>query len=104
MITLPNKEVMRKNKMRSTDYTLKIRPVDGKNPRSGTGMIDPGLFTGSNQLHIKRDPFSTLWHFQYEKGVLPPSLRASFTRYEKALDHVTRYFKNRNLQIVEIID
>ena len=78
--------------------------MEGRNPRSGTGLIDPGLFTGSNQLHIMRDPFSTLWYFKYEKGVLPPPLRSSFTRYEKALEHVKKYFKGRNLQIVEILD
>jgi hypothetical protein len=105
MIYIPDRDKIFKEKMLSNDRILVIRPMDGKKPTSGTGLIDVSLFsTGGNQLHAMRDPLTTLWYFKYERGVLPTPLKQRWTSWTAMLAFATKYFKNRNLQIVEVID
>lgn len=95
---------MFKEKMRSDDRIIKIRPMAGKKPTSGTGLVDPQLFTGGNQLHAIRDPLTTMWSLKYERGALPTPLKQKWTSMNSLLGFVTKYFKTRNLEIVEVID
>lgn len=93
-----------KSKERKTDRILVVQVIDGKRPKSSTGIVDPRLFTGENKLHLILDPRSRLWYFRYEQGGIPPILKQRFTSYDIALDFITKYLATRNLKIVEIID
>lgn len=104
MIYLPNLEIIKKERMASSDRILIVRPMAGKKPLSGTGLVDPRLFTGGNQLHAIQDPLTTMWTFKYELGITPPVLKQKWTSFDKGLAFVKNYFKRRNLEIVEIRD
>lgn len=104
MIYVPNLVVLKKEKMRSEDRVLVIKPKEGKKPTSGTGLVDSQLFLGGNQLHAIRDPLTTLWYLKYERGVLPTPLKQRWTHFNSLLTYVTNYFNKRNLNITEVID
>lgn len=103
-IHTPHVELIRSQKMRSTDRIITIRPVEGKKPTSGTGLVDSGLFTGSNRLHAIQNTETTLWSLKYERGVLPIPLKAKWTSFTGLMNYLRKYFGNRNLEIVEVID
>ena len=93
------------SKMRSADRILMLEPIDGKNAKTNAGLVDTSLFTGGNKLHAKMDTESTLWSFQYDKGVLPEPLRENkFTNFKKAKEFAKNYFLKRNIQITEVKD
>lgn len=92
------------DKMRSDDRVLKIQPIEGKKPKDVTGMIDPRLFTGENNVHATMDPQTTLWSIRYEKGNMPPVFNQRFTSFKQAKKFADTYFKNRNMEVVEVID
>lgn len=77
--------------------------MEGKNTRDSKGIIDPGLFSGSNQLHAKMDMESCLWTLHYEKGAVPPALNNQrFTSFNKARKAAEEYFFKRNIQVTTV--
>src|SRR5690348_11502470 len=89
---------------RKTDRIVKLKVKDGTKPKSSTGNFDTRLFQGTNTLHIKKNLTNNLWYFEYEMGGLQSPLKQKFTSFDKALHHAKKYFENRNVEIVEIID
>lgn len=91
-------------KARSTDRILVLKPIDGKKPKSSTGLVDPRLFTGENKLHAVMNPRNTLWGLKYEMGALPPPLQKTWTNFTALKKDVDGYFSSRNLEIIEVQD
>lgn len=90
----------------SPDRILILTPIDGK-PLDSKGIIDPRLFKSGedgNKLHAVMDTESCLWTFKYEKGIVPPALKGSFTGFRALMKHATEYFKQRNILVKEFKD
>lgn len=97
-------EARRKAKMRKMDRVIELEPIDGKATGS-TGLVDPQLFTGENNLRAVHDPRTRLWSFRYNHGGLPPALRnKSFTSFDRLKQFAENYFKKRNVKITKVID
>lgn len=91
--------------IRSSDRILSLEVIDGKQAKSSTGLIDTRLFTGDQQLHLKMDPQTTLWYFQYSNSaILPGQLQGRFTSFKPAMKHAEDYFKKRNVRITRVDD
>lgn len=91
--------------VRSTDRVITLEVIDGKKPMNSLGLVDSRLFTGEQQLHLKMDPETCLWYFQYSNtGLLPEALKGKYTGFKPALKFAETYFKTRNIQIKEIKD
>lgn len=96
---------MPETNLRALDRVLSLKTVDGKQPKNSTGMIDPRLFTGDQQLHLIMDSNSGLWSFRYSKNaLLPEPLQGTFTSFKKGYEQAEQYYLKRNVQIVEIKD
>lgn len=92
-------------KMMVDDRQLILKPIDGTKSKSSTGLIDPGLFDGTNTLHVKKDSGSNLWYFKYDRGGLPPVLKDQmFTGFKAAYKYAEDYFRKRNVEIKEVLD
>lgn len=92
------------NKLRNTDRILVLKPIEGKNTLSSTGLVDPRLFNGDNKLHAVMNLQNTTWSFKYDAGGLPEPLKQKFTSFSKCLEHAKQYFTRRNIDITEVID
>lgn len=91
--------------LRSTDRILELAPMEGKTALTNQGQPDKRLFTGEQKLHVKMDPRTTLWYFQWESnGVLPGGLRGMFTGFKSAIKHAEDYFRLRNIQVTKVVD
>jgi hypothetical protein len=100
---IPN--TMNSTKMKSADRILKLRPMEGYDPKAGSNsMVDATLFTGGNDLHAVRDPVTCHWSLRYDHGVIPGALRGTYTSFSKLHDAVRLYFHKRNIEIKEVID
>lgn len=88
---------------RKTNIILVLKPIDGK-ARDVTGIIDRQLFTRDNNLNAIMDTQTCLWSLAYDKGTLPPVLRQKFTGFAPLMKTVKEYMKNRNVEVVEVID
>lgn len=97
-------EEIENSKLRKTNRTLVLKPMDGKGPLDNRGLVDNRLFTGKNNLRVRKNPQTNIWYMEYDSGVLPPDLKGSFTSFEKARVHAELYFKKRNIAITEVID
>lgn len=97
-------EARRKAKMRSDDRVLVLGVMRDKKPRDTLGHIDPRLFTGENHLHVIYDDITGMWRFRYDIGGIPETLKQNFTTFTQAVDTAKRYFANRNVEIVKVID
>jgi hypothetical protein len=93
---------MNSDKMASVDRIFKLKIIDNKKPKSATGMIDTRLFNGENNIHVKKDPETNFWFFEYDMGAVPGMLKHKFTGYKAALKHAETYFKTRNIEIEEV--
>lgn len=82
--------------------TLILRPMEGEKAKTTTGMVDSRLFKGENELYAVMDRQSNLWSFRYKIGGIPEQLKGSWTRFQKAEEVAREYFKQRNIEIVEI--
>jgi hypothetical protein len=91
-------------KMRSKDRVLVLSIMDDKKPKSSTGMVDTSLFTGGNKLHAKMEDETCFWYLKYDNGILPQPLKVKFTSFPQLKRHAEEYFKNRNIEIKEVID
>jgi hypothetical protein len=94
----------RPSKNHTSDRVLVLKPMEGKNTLDSKGMTDNRLFTGENKLHARMDPEYGHWYIQYEKGNPPPALQMRWTSFQRLLNHLTDYYKRRNIQIVETVD
>jgi hypothetical protein len=90
--------------MRSDTRTLVLAPIEGEKIKSSTGLVDPGLFTGENNLFAIMDTQTCLWCFKYKRGGLPPALKQRFTSFDRLLEYARNYFRTRGIQIVEVLD
>lgn len=97
-------EKKKRERNRNTDRILVLSLVDGKKPASSSGLVDPRLFTGGNQLHAIQDSATCLWSMKYEAGAVPPVLRQRYTTFGLLLNHAKTYFAGRNIEIKEVID
>jgi hypothetical protein len=96
----------RVNNVRSTDRILVLKPIDGA-PRDSAGLLDKKLFSkgeDANRLHVVMDPQTCLWSFKYDKGIVPPIFKQSFTSFYRAYDFAEGYMKRRNIEIIEVLD
>lgn len=91
-------------KIRKSERILVLKPKEGAQVLSSTGLIDNRLFTGGNSLKAVMDPTNCFWELKYEKGGRPEELKRKFTSFPKLLDFARAYFGKRGLDIVEILD
>jgi len=94
---------MPETNLKSSDRVLELAPIEGKVALSNQGEPDKRLFTGEQKLHVKMDPNSCLWYFQWEtNGVLPGGLTGRFTGFKSALKHAENYFEKRNIRVTKV--
>ncbi len=93
----------KKNKVRSNDRILVLKPIEGLKTKSSTGIVDPRLFTGENKLHAIKDK-NALWSFKYERGQISGDMKTRFTSFEKLMQFAEKYFERRNIKIESVID
>lgn len=91
-------------KLQKTSIELILKPVEGKVPKTNTGLVDPEFFTGNNKLFLNMDSKNLLWSFKYAKGGPPTPLKQKFTNLTSALNFAKQYFNKRNIQITEVLD
>lgn len=91
------------DKMRNPVRILKLQPMEGAKIKNSSGMVDPRLFEGENRLIAKMDETS-VWRMRYEKGITPEPLKQAYTSFAKLRDQAVRYFKTRNVEVVEVDD
>lgn len=88
--------------MRKTDRILVLERI---NPdKKDTGLFDPQVLAGTNQLHAVMDPNTIMWTLKYEKGLVPEPLKHRFTDFRSLKKHAEDYFANKNIKIVEVKD
>ncbi len=92
------------DKMRSSTRTLVLSKIEGEKTKSSTGLIDPGLFSGENNLFAIMDPQTCLWGFKYKHGGIPPALKQKFTSFDRLFRYAQDYFRSRGVEITEVID
>lgn len=89
--------------LKSNDRILELAPLEGKTALTNQGAPDKRLFTGEQKLHVKMNPATTLWYFQWDtNGVLPGGLKGEFTGFKSALKHAENYFAQRNIQVTKV--
>lgn len=97
--------ILPETNIRSTDRVLELSPMEGKTALSTQGLADKRLFTGEQKLHVKMDPNTTLWYFQWESnGILPGGLKGQFTGFKSAIKHAEEYFFHRNIRVTKVVD
>lgn len=89
-------------KMLSLDRIIVLGKMEGKHTLNSSGLVEKGLFDGTNRLHAVRDP-QGLWMMKYDNGALPGGLKHKFTNFNSLKKHVEDYFKKRNIEIKEVI-
>lgn len=89
-------------KIRSYDRILVLEKIDPEN--KDTGLMDPRVFTGKNNLHAVMDTSTCMWSLKYEHGIVPEAIRYRFTNFKTLLDQVGVYLKTKNIKIVEVLD
>jgi len=86
------------------DRILILKVIDDKLPKTSHGMVDQRLFKGDNKLHVIFDGQTTLWNLKYDSGVLPEPLQQKFTSFKVLKNFVAEYFRNRNIEIAEVVN
>ncbi len=89
-----------KNQTSDRILILKVKP--GKEGTNSKGLTDPRLFKGENRLHAFVDPVTMLWRLRYDFGIIPDEFRRSWTKFNLLLEFVTKYYEQRNIDIVDI--
>lgn len=97
-------EERRREKMISGNRTLVLRVMEGKKAMSSSGVVDPRLFTGENHLHAVFDELTGMWNMKYETGGLPGALQQKFVEFNDLLEMATKYYKARNIEIVDVLN
>jgi hypothetical protein len=88
-------------KNNAPEREIVLRPIEGKKPLNGIGLVDPRLFKGSNKLQAIMAE-DGLWYCKYADGNVPEPLKMKFTSVSKLVSHVKNYFEKRNIEIVEV--
>lgn len=88
----------------ASDRVLVLKVIDGLKAKSSLGVVDPRLFNGENNLHLVMNTENSLWGFKYDRGNIPGALNQQFTSVERALQCATTYLKDRNIEIIEVIE
>jgi hypothetical protein len=84
----------------TTEIELKLRPMEGYNPKDVRGLVDKRIMTGEKKLMAVQDV--NLWYCRYfDGGAMPLPLQQKFTNYNQFIRYVTSYFRSRNIEIVE---
>lgn len=91
-------------KEKKSDRILVLKPIEGTKAKSSTGLDDPRLFNGGNNLHGIKDQQTNLWYFKYESGVIPEPLKQRFTSFPLLKKHAEDYYVKRNIAVVEVLD
>ena len=94
----------RQQKIKKDRRIISLRPIDGMKPRGSTGMIDPRLFSGDNQLIAVYDINNGMWYARYTIGATPASLQQRFTQFNDLIEYLRDYYKSRNVEISGIQD
>lgn len=97
-------ETLANNKLKQDDRILVLRPMEGLKAKSSTGIVDNRLFNGENKLHAIMNPATCLWRMKYEDGVVPVPLQGEYTNFKSLKNVAERYFKSRNVELIEVID
>lgn len=92
------------SKMKSPDRILVLKVMEGKKPISTTGAADPRLFSGENKLHAVMDQQTCLWRLKYDMGIVPESLKGTFTGFNALKKFAIEYYAKRNIEITEVKD
>lgn len=71
--------------------------------KGDTGLFDPRVFKGGNNLRAVMDGKTTMWSFKMDKGLVPIALRDKFTSLNELKKHANSYFTNKNIKIVDLI-
>lgn len=93
----PNTESL----LRTNIRPLRLKLIDGKAPKSSTGVTDTGLLTGENKMNAIFDEQTGLWRLKQVNGFLPPLLKQSFTSFNGLMKYAKTYYKNRNIDLEE---
>lgn len=79
---------------------FKITQKPGVTAKNSTGLVDPRLFKGGNNLNAFQDSATCLWFLKYDIGGLPEELKdRRFTHFKDLHDYVKRYFSKRGLDV-----
>jgi hypothetical protein len=93
-----------KNKERSTDRILVLKPKEGGAKEKAGGQTNNRLFRGSNNIHAIMNPKTCLWYLRYDDGMLQAPLKQRFVSFEDAYKFTKNFFAKRNVDIAEVID
>ena len=93
------------DKERKSDRVLVLEPIEGQKVRGSTGMVDPTLFTGENNIHALQEPITGFWRVKYDRGSPPPSIKEQkFTSFNRLMEFLGPYFEKRGVSITKVID
>jgi len=82
------------------EIELKLKPMEGYDPKDVRGLIDKRLLTGEKKLLAVQD--INLWYCKYyDGGAIPQMLQQKFTNYNQFMKYVTSYFRSRNIDVIE---
>ena len=95
---------MMKDKTKSTERILVLKPMEGEEVKTSKGIVDPRLWKGENELMAIMDETNCTWRLKYKAGAIPPQIRGVYTNFNKAYTAAVEYYKHRGLEIVEIKD
>ena len=90
--------------MRSEERTLVLKPMEGKKALSSTGIVVYRTTDGEPNYKVTIDPFTNLWIFKQNYGILPEKLKQKFTSYGSIMKYAHDYFGKRNLVIEKVLD
>lgn len=88
--------------VRKNDRILVLSKIDPKN--KDTGMFDPKVFSGENNLHVVMDLITGLWTFRYERGIIPGAMKGRFSSFKEAYNFAEAHLKTKNIKIIEVLD
>lgn len=95
-------EERRKNKMKSDDRVIHLKPIEGLSTKNNHGITDNRLFTGGNRLHAVYNNQKGAWYCKYDQGVIPSGLDGTWTTFSDLLESVRGYFLKRNIEVTKV--
>lgn len=85
---------------RSSDRIFVLEGIPGADKK----LLDTRLTRGENHLHAVKDPQMSFWSFKLDHGMLPESLKCTFTSFNAAKKFVESYYVKRGVRITEVLD
>lgn len=92
------------SKLKKDDRVIELGQTPGKEALTSKSMADPGLLKGTNQLHAVMNPSFGYWTLRYERGDVPLPLKSKFTSFQLAKEAAERYFGNKGLEVIRVVD